>query len=253
MWAEFWGAAFNDRQAVPVSIMRRVRHKPPCGIMLHHSLSRHHAQNRPMTPELTRATVKRTVPIMQAGSQVLDTPEAPRINSADTPKLRPGAIPFLSKLKARNLYLTQGLTYADIAKETGIKQSTLEQMAYREGWTAIRRRTTQKLVEQQDARTRAMQDEVVEAIASTSEQHALRALEKTGQALERDDRDAARDSQSYSAAAKNLVGIVKALRDPGSASEGSSPTLNFFFIPAPAANPEPKQAEAIEVKSVKAG
>lgn len=77
-----------------------------------------------------------------------------------------------------------------------------------------------------------MQNEVIETIASISEQHAIQALQKTGEALERNDRDAARDSQSYSAAAKNLVGIAKAIREPLGQDADSRADLTVFILRA---------------------
>ncbi len=98
-----------------------------------------------------------------------------------------------------------------------------------------------------------MRPQIIEAIAELSEQHAIRGLQKAGEALERNDRDAARDFQSYTAGVKNVVSVAKAVRETGSdLSEGGVRELNlFFFGMAQSAQPkEVKQVTEIEAKPV---
>lgn len=156
--------------------------------------------------------------------------------------------PILTKRKARNLYLFEDATHERIASETGLTVFAVSKLISREGWVKERREREARIVKKQDARMSGIDDEIIEAIASTSEQHTMRALQRTGEALERTDRDAARDSQSYSATAKNLVGIAKILRDPVSTTEAVN--FNLFFMGAPSAGPAEPQAQQAEPKNV---
>ncbi len=145
------------------------------------------------------------------------------------PGRRSAEIPVFVRLKARNLYLAQGLSHPAIAEATGLRAVTVRNLASREGWTALRRRQKAALVESSDAHAHAMQSEVLEAIASHSEQHALKSLERVGNALERDDENAARDAQSYSGCLRNLVNVARDIRRPAeSVSEGAR--LNVFVL-----------------------
>lgn len=176
------------------------------------------------------------------------------VASAETaerkPQLRNGEHPFLAKLKARNLYLQDNLSHQAISEATGIPVRTLQQLANTEGWVAIKRRNRARLLEKQDARISAMAEEVIDAIASSSEQHAIRALQKVGESLERNDRDAAKDFQAYTAGVRNLATTAKALRETGvSVATPTNLQANFFFAPAYAPI-EAKQATEVEAKRV---
>lgn len=158
-------------------------------------------------------------------------------------------IPLLMRIKARNLYLMQNLGWDAIGKQCGYSPKALAHLAHREKWTEEKRQRKAALLKSADARMNSMQSEVVEAIASLSEQHAIRALDKTGEALERGDPNAAKDAQAYSSTAKNLVSIARESRNPSSTESGqASGSINLFFLPTnlPAAKTE-KQAEVVEL------
>ncbi len=175
--------------------------------------------------------------------------EAPRKENTETNE----RIPVLTKRKARNLYLFEDASHERIAAECGITVYASQKLASSHGWVSERRQREANLIKKQDARMSGIDDEIIEAIASVSEQHTIRALQKTGEALERTDRDAAKDAQAYSATAKNLVGIARAVRDPGSSLEGSAPReFNLFFL-TPAAPSEPKQVTEVEAVKVDSG
>lgn len=87
------------------------------------------------------------------------------------------------------------------------------------------------LVRAADTRAQTATDAVLDHLAAISEQHAVKALENVGTALERTDRDAARDSQAYSQTAKNLVGIIRDVRQPENAAGGAAGgSLNVFIL-----------------------
>ncbi len=143
---------------------------------------------------------------------------------------RKGQIPLLTRLKARNLYLTQGLPYKAISAETGLPEETLQQLAHREGWTEQRRQTKRRLMKNADARMEAQQSEAMEAIAALSEQHVVKSMERIGEALERTDQFAARDFQSFTGGARNLVSIMKEIRQPEQQSVDGSRGLSVFVV-----------------------
>ncbi len=139
-------------------------------------------------------------------------------------------IPLLSRLKARNLYLIQGLPYKAISAETGLLVPAIQQLAHREGWVALRRAAKQRLLSKQDADIAEHQSEAMEAIASLSEQHVIKSMERIGQSLERTDQFAARDFQSFTGGARNLVSIMKEIRQPEQQSVDGSRGLSVFVV-----------------------
>lgn len=163
------------------------------------------------------------------------------------------AVSILTKVKARNLYLNERLPYAAISEQTGLTTKTLQCLASREGWTAVRRQQEKRMIESSDARANAMRSDVVEAIAAASEQHAIRGLQKVGESLERSDEFAAKDFQSYTAGVKNLATLAKTLREPAANMDGAQTlNLNLFFVPAvvPTSQAEPKQVTEVSAKTV---
>jgi len=153
--------------------------------------------------------------------------QKPAVNRKGRP---PGAtIPVFVRLKARNLYLSQGLGYQAIAVETGMRYESVRNLSTREGWPALRKKQKVALNLASDANAQAMQSEVLESIASLSEQHAIRSLDRVGDALERTDENAARDAQSYSGCLRNLVNVARDIRRPEmQVSEGAR--LNVFVL-----------------------
>lgn len=140
------------------------------------------------------------------------------------------AIPLHTRIHAHNLYLSKGLPYREISKETGLTVEQLERLAVREGWTKKRKAQKARLERQVNERTQALENEILESVVNLSGQHALRGLEKTGDALERTDRDAARDFQSYTSGVKNLVSIMRDIRAPQNEGPSSGATLNMFIL-----------------------
>lgn len=156
-------------------------------------------------------------------------------------KKKGNIIPLLTRIKARNLYLLQGLPYNEIASATGLSYKQVTHLASRQGWPKERKRRLLLMEEAADARLAQTSSEVIEAIASESEEIALKALGNTRDALDRTDDMAAKDSQSYSAVVKNLASTAKLLRSAGdSPLSAPSVTLNAFFLRPDPKPPEPK-------------
>lgn len=165
---------------------------------------------------------------------------------------RGATISVLAKVKARNLYLNQGLSVPTVAKEVGVSEAAIRKWADREGWAAERRAVYSRLVQKQDARTDANRSAVVEAIASEAEEHALSAMRNVGESLKRSDEFAAKDFQAYTAGVKNLASTARMLREDSSGSkvEGSRLELNLFFMGQQPTSQQPKQVVEVETKSV---
>ncbi len=176
----------------------------------------------PQAPSLdAHALVSHWLPPMVAAAQ--------QTIAKGKPGRRSSEIPVFVRLKARNLYVAQGLSHPAIAEQTGLRVVTVRRLASREGWTGLRKRQKAQLLASADANAQAMQSDVLDAIASVSEQHAMRSLDRVGEALERTDKEAARDAQSYSGCLRNLVNVSREIRRPEIAAiEGAH--LNVFVL-----------------------
>lgn len=163
-------------------------------------------------------------------------------------------ISILAKVKARNLYLNQGLSIAATAKEVCLAESTVRKWVERDGWRTERQASYSRLVAKTDAQAEGVQKVMAEAIASEAEENALSAMRNVRESLTRSDEFAAKDFQAYTAGVKNLASTARMLRDPAGASPGEGTTnFNLFFMQTPGPSIEKtaeKVAEPIDVKSV---
>lgn len=177
------------------------------------------------------------------------TPTRKRLSKTDRQRLKGKftPVPLLVRLKARNLYLVQGLGHKEIASQTGLTEEGSQQLASREGWVALRRERKKHLLAAQDARLEAAHSEVLDAIADVSAQHAVQGLDRVGKALESKGKFAARDFQSWTGGVKNLVSIMREIKAPQNDSPGSGATLNMFILRVgDQAKPANAAQEAIE-------
>lgn len=145
---------------------------------------------------------------------------------------RAAEIPFLTKLQAKNFYLFDGLSLEAIAQKLGRDAKTWAGVATREGWIKERKRRESLISQKSDSRLADQASAVADAIASQSEELALSALGNVRSALERCDKDAAKDSQAYSATVKNLASTARLMRETGSVAEKPQLNLNLFFAAA---------------------
>ena len=122
------------------------------------------------------------------------------------------AIPLMTRLQARSLYLGGAATHAQIAQQTGLTESSVRQLICREGWPAIRAKRALSLTEATDRQVEKKLSEAEATIAESAEEIALAGLGKARDAVQRSDRDAARDFQAYTGGVKNLVGVAKLIR-----------------------------------------
>ncbi len=157
-------------------------------------------------------------------------------------------ISVLAKIKARNLYLNQGLAVPSVAKECGLSESTVRNWVKVGKWAVERKTVYSRLLSKQDAQREETGNAVIQAIASEAEEHALSAMANVKQALVREDKDAAKDFQAYTAGVKNLASTARMLREPLSSGsgEGSTVNLNLFFSP-PKLEREAKQVQEASI------
>ena len=128
------------------------------------------------------------------------------------PKGRGSQIPVLTRIKVRNLYLSQSLTHREIAVQVGLEERAVGKLISADGLPALKAKRTAKLVNSSDARTEKQLTEVEHTLADEAEEIALAGLGKARDAVQRSDRDAARDFQAYTGGVKNLVGVAKLIR-----------------------------------------
>lgn len=160
---------------------------------------------------------------------------------------KPGTdeFPLLVRLKARNLYLMQGMSHEVIAKATGLTVRQSETLASREGWAKLRKGRKLRLLASQDARASAQITEALEAIADVSEQHAVQGLDRVGQALESKGKFAARDFQSWTGGVRNLVQTAKICREVGAGDGSAGAQINVFVGAFPRAGDAAREAKQV--------
>ena len=159
----------------------------------------------------------------------------PEAKPGKKPNAKPLPIPIGTRLKARNLYLIQCLPYAEIAEKTGLSVSSVGQLAFREGWTKLRKQRASELTTKADARANRDIDAINDAIASECEEIALKGLDRAKKASESDDEFAARNFQSWTGGVSNLVKVQRAARGLDSretGAPGNGNSLQLFFLNA---------------------
>ena len=139
------------------------------------------------------------------------------------------------ELEVRNLYLFEDHTPTVIAEMLGESPGYVSSIISRLGLTKLRKEVRAKALT--DAAQMALEHKakITEAMIAQSEQHALTALRKTGEALAADE---PRDAVSYSGVARNLVGIARAVG--GVAENSVTNQVNLFFVGAAVAS-EPRR------------
>jgi hypothetical protein len=142
-------------------------------------------------------------------------------------------IPLVTRTQVRNLYLTHCLPHKEIADRTGLKLDAVKNLIFRERWANLKVKLNKKAQESAVACAEASLTEIVQAVAMETEELTLGTLAKAKVTLERTDRDAARDLQAYSQAAKNFNGIMREARNlNASANQGEGATVNVMFVGA---------------------
>lgn len=152
------------------------------------------------------------------------------------PKRKPGergpAIPVFSRVVARNMYLNDCLPIAAIATRLGLTEGTVRAMASNEGWVSERKKREAALIQKSDKQNEALSTELIEAIATQSEELALGGINEARKELTSGSEQAARNFQAWSAGVKNFASVAKLVRDPNGSGMERGSTVNLFMIRA---------------------
>lgn len=151
-------------------------------------------------------------------------------------------IPVLTKLKARNLYLSSGLSHDAISLQTGLSHPQVAKLISREGWAKLKKSRESRLAKIAQEKQEVVDTEVVETIASEAQEIMLGGLDRAKGSLSATHEFAAKDFQSWTSGVKNLAGVITAIRgdDQGKTNVSESRgSINLFFI-----RPSVEQASA---------
>lgn len=158
--------------------------------------------------------------------------EAPKDSTRDK---QPGnrrafiTIPLRTKIKARNLYVSQGLGAEETAKACDLTRKQVYALADREGWTKLRREIFRKATESADARNMREIDALVDEVAQDTAELSLGTLNVAKEELYGNSEDKAKNLQAYSVAAKNFVGLWRQAKNLDVQQQGAGET-NVLFI-----------------------
>lgn len=156
-------------------------------------------------------------------------PETSGRKRAKHTRVRAFQIPLYTRLKARNLYVGQMLGAAEVGNATGLTAKQIYDLADREGWGKARIALRTKAADSAETRAQQDIDALVQEVAADTAELSLGTLAKAKITLERDDKEAARDLQAYSQAAKNFVGLYRQAKSLDVAAQQGS-TTNVMFI-----------------------
>lgn len=140
------------------------------------------------------------------------------------------------ELEVRNLYLFEGRKPAAISELLHEDIAAVQSVISRLGLAKLRKAAQKESLASSAELLVEHQQRITEVIAAQSEQHAITALRKTGEALRDDD---SKSALRLSSTARNLVGIARTVSGE-SAEQVSSTQVNLFFV----GHAEPKRVEA---------
>ena len=141
------------------------------------------------------------------------------------------AISLHSRLKVRNLYLSQALSHEEIAQRTGLRKLQVAKIVFNDRLPAIRRKRLEKIVAAQDARTDSTLQAFNEQLAEEAEEVSLGAIARARAATESGDVSAARDFAAWSNGISSLVKASRAVRGLDARASGSeSPSVSVYLV-----------------------
>lgn len=149
------------------------------------------------------------------------------VAKAAEPRSKP-QIPLQTRLKVRNLYLYQGLGHKEIAAKVGLTTRQCQTLVQRHKLTDLKRSINGKAVQAHNARVDADVAEIVDAVASESEEIALAGLQRAREATTSASEYAAKDFQSWTGGVRNLVNVARQARGLDTERSAQGTTLNVF-------------------------
>lgn len=155
------------------------------------------------------------------------------LTASPVPKPRAKSIPlaFHARLKARNLYVGQGLSHQQIADRTGLTAKQVANLVAREKLFAVRQRREKGIESATDTQAHARLEAFNAQLAEEAEEISLGAIARAREEVERGDKDSPRNFQSYTGGILNLVKAsrtVRGLDQKGGAQSGESATVIFI-------------------------
>lgn len=172
-------------------------------------------------------------------------------NEAPTPKPNEprerASVPLLAKLKVKNLKVVQCLSDKEIARQTGLTLGQVRGIVDRNRWTNDKREKTRKIMDGHAARMEAQVAEIVEAVASESEEIALAGLQRAREATTSASEYAAKDFQSWTGGVRNLVNVARQARGLDTERSAQGTTLNVFVGRFETVSDKPAEKPAIDV------
>ena len=169
-----------------------------------------------------------------ARSLVLDEPAPlpkPVRKTTEQPKLRArsAAVPLMTELKVKNLYLVQALSYSQIATATGLAPWQVNGLIQRRKWAQERKRREERLRARADARTEEQLDSVQDAIASECEEIVFNGLVRAREATQSDSVYAAKDFQAWAGGVRSLAQVARSARGMDNADTKPTGQVNVFL------------------------
>lgn len=161
-------------------------------------------------------------------------------------KVSTAAWPLVRELAAQTLYLTDGLSPAQIAKSLAtpadpITPQAVRSLIHRRGWSPQRRNTEAQAAILANARTREHVDRVVQATAAVAEAASVSGLQRALQSAQAGGEDSARDFRAWAGGARDLVNIVRLSRglDKPDTLSGATTSASVFFVRCDVPQPQP--------------
>jgi hypothetical protein len=151
------------------------------------------------------------------------------------PRNASAAWPLERELCVQTLYLTDGLTPAQIAKVLCKTPQAVSSLIWRRGWTNDRRKKGSNADKLARVRTQEHVERVITATAAVAESASVAGLQRALQTAQRGGEDAAKDFRSWAGGARDLVNIMRQARglvDPGreNCAQVGGANLNLFFL-----------------------
>lgn len=154
------------------------------------------------------------------------------------------------QLKVKKLYLVDGLSPSEIAEKVGLSPQSVSNLAYRNGWSHVRRRNEAKALAKVEDQARAAVEQALESVAIRTEGLVERGLDLAENAAD------AGDAKSFAMAAKGSRDLHAIWRlatgiDAHAAGSERAASLSIVFarFPDASSQPEEKSADPVEVSA----
>lgn len=165
---------------------------------------------------------------------VPEAAEAPPKNTRGIRRSVPLQCSITTRAKIRNLYVVQMLPAREVAKECGVTEKQIYNLARHHRWVELRRERIGKMSAPLQARENEQVEEISRAAAMLSDEGLLGSIIRANEATQSRSEFASKDAQAFASAARSLMQIGRTLRglDSPSAKGGGDVTNNLIFVGA---------------------